>query len=88
MAIAKAITPGANHATVLHWRGFSVKEDAAAAAVIEFRSLAVDGTVLWYLNLASGESASIMFPQHIVSQGGVYVKEVSGSITGSLLSDE
>ena len=79
---------GANHSSVEQWDGFSVKEDASAAASIEFRKAVVGGQVLWYLELAADESASIMFPKSISAEGGVYVKEVAGSITGVLFSDE
>ena len=81
------ITPDSNHAGVDVLWGFSIQEDSSAAAVIELRKAAVDGAVVWYLNLAADESASIVFPKPIPTEGGVYVKEVSGSVTGLLLGD-
>jgi len=80
------ITPDSNHATVDSWWGFSVKEDSGSAATVEFRKAAVDGTVVWYLNLAAGESASIMFPSAVAMEGGVYVNELTGSVSGILFA--
>lgn len=88
MSVPKDITPGANHATVVQFDGFSIQEDASAAAVIEFRKAVVGGQVIAYLNLAADETATIVFPKSISAEGGVYVKEVSGSVTGVLFSDE
>ncbi len=82
-----AATPGTVNATVTGLQGWSVQEDAAAACIWEFRKASVTGAVVFYLNLAAGESASIVFPKSVSFEGGVYVKEVSGSATGILLSN-
>ena len=81
---ANTITGGANHTGVTRFNGFSVREDSSAAAVIEFRIAVVGGDIVWHLALAADESASIIFPSYITTEGGVYVKEVSGSIEGVL----
>ncbi len=79
-----AITPDSNHSGVDNLEGFSMQEDAGAAAVIELRKAAVGGTVVQYIKLAAAESITIQFPRSVSYEGGVYVKEVSGSITGCL----
>ena len=84
---ASTITPGSNHSAVVRFAGFSIREDASAAAVIEFRKLSVTGQVLFIVALASGESVSIVLSESMSSEGGVYVKEVSGSIEGVLFQD-
>jgi len=79
-----AITPGSNHAGVDNLEGFSIQEDAGAAAVIELRKAVVGGQVVIYLNLAANETATIQFGNALSFEGGCYVKEVSGSVTGVL----
>ncbi len=81
-----AATPGTVNSTVTRWAGFSVKEDAAAACSWEFREGTVTGQVLIYLELSAGQSATIFFPESVSTEDGVYVKEVSGSATGTLFS--
>ena len=78
------ITVNSNHAAIDVLEGFSIQEDAAAAAVVELRKAVVGGQVIVYLNLAASETATIQFPKGIPCEGGVYVKEVSGSVTGVL----
>ncbi len=83
---AVAATPGTVNSTVTRWTGFSVQEDSAAAAVWEFRKATVTGDIIAYLNLAASTSATIVFPDFFPAEGGVYVKEVSGSAVGVLYS--
>ena len=80
------LAAGANHATVVAFQGFSVQEDAGAAAVIEFRQEVVGGLIVWYLNLDANKTGSIMFPTPISTPAGLYVKEVSGSVSGVIFS--
>ena len=75
---------GANHTGVTRFGGFSVYEDASAAAVIIFRKATVSGQILAVLTLAADESATIQFDVPLSAEGGVYVQESSGSITGVL----
>lgn len=82
-----AITPDSNHSGVTRLQGFSIKEDAGAAATIELRKAAIGGTVVFYLNLAANESVNAVFPESISFEGGVYVKELTGSVTGVLLGE-
>lgn len=81
-----AITPDSTHTDAERFAGFSVQEDGGSTAAWEFRIGSATGTVIWYLKLAAGESASVIFPKplFIISPGGVHVKEASGSATGSL----
>ena len=77
------ITVDSNHTAVTRLCGFSIQEDSSAAAVIEIRKGAIGGQVLFYLNLAADESATLLFPQDFIScEDGVYIKEVSGSVAG------
>jgi len=85
---AVAATPGTVNDTVTRWKGFSVQEDASAAAVWEFREGTVTGQVLVYLSLTADQSATIFFPESVSAEDGVYVKEVSGSATGVLYSTD
>lgn len=78
------ITEDANHTGADRLIGFAIKETGSAAAVIELRKLNVTGQVIWPINLAADQSAGIFFPKAIASEGGVYVKVVSGAISGVL----
>ena len=81
------ITPDVNHPGITLWRGFAVREDAAGTAVINFRLGSVTGDILFPLNLAADEAAAIFFggdDDAIESAAGIFVEEVSGSITGTL----
>ena len=62
----------------------SIKEDAGAAAVIELRKKTVTGQVVVYINFAADETVTFELARDLAFEGGVYVKEVSGSITGVL----
>ena len=84
---ATTITPDSNHTAVDRFAGFSIREDASSTAVIEFRKFEVTGQVIFIVALASGESVSIVLSDIITSEGGVYVKEVSGSIEGVVYQD-
>ena len=81
----QTITPGSNHTTVEQFWGFSVEEDAGATSFWRFRVAVAGGDVVWHLRLAANQSASIVFPESILTDGGCYVEEVSGSATGTLL---
>jgi len=81
------IAPGANHVAVEEFWGFTVKEDASAAAEWVFRIVGATDTIVWYLQLSADQSASIMFPKGIRTPGGVYVEEVTGSATGVLFTN-
>lgn len=80
------ITPGANHAGVDDFRGYSIYEDAGAAALVIFRKGTVSGQILWVQALDANGSASVLLPA-MSAEGGVYVQESSGSVTGVLFGD-
>ena len=80
------ITPDSNHSGVTRLGGFSLYEDASSAAVIALRKASVSGQVICYIPLEPGQGATLQFDVPISSEGGVYVQEVSGSITGVLYS--
>lgn len=84
--IAKAITPGANHAQAKRFAGFSIYEDAAGAALIIFRHGTSGGDILGYSQLVANTSETRVFGEHgyVDTPDGVYVEESSGSITGVL----
>lgn len=81
---AKDITPGSNHSDVTRFSGFSIYEDASTAALIIFRKASVSGQILAMVPLAADEGATIQFDIPLSAEGGVYVQESSGSITGVL----
>ncbi len=80
------ITGDANHATVERLAGFSLKEDASAAAFIRLRVATVSGQIVWEQSFGAGESRSIVFDKNdfVSTPGGVYVQEASGSVEGVL----
>ena len=78
------ITPGSNHAGVTRFGGFSMYEDAGAPALVIFRKAVVGGQILFTVALTANQSVSFLFPQALSSEGGVYVQESSGSVTGVL----
>ena len=82
------ITPDAAHAGVERFCGFSIRDDAAGACVIQFRAGTVGGQVLAFVALASGESKLVKWSGDDILEapGGVFVNEVSGSIEGVLYS--
>ena len=77
---------GANHSSVTRLGGFSFYEDAGNAALIILRKATVSGQIVATVSLAANESATIQFDTPISCEGGVYVQESSGSITGVLYS--
>lgn len=81
---ALAITPDSLHSQVTNLRGFTIHEDSSAAAEVKIRDASATGTIIWFLQLAADESASIVFGESLRAPGGVYVEEVSGSVEGSL----
>jgi hypothetical protein len=80
------ITANSNHATVERLSGFSIRENAGTPAVasLNLRKLSVSGQILFVLELAANESASIMIPEAVSSEGGVYVQVIGGAIEGVL----
>lgn len=80
------ITPNSNHADVERLGGFSFYEDASAAALIILRKGSVSGQIIATIPLAADQGATIQFDNPIACEGGVYVQESSGSITGVLYS--
>ena len=76
---------GANHTGVTRFCGFSFYEDASAAALIIIRKATVGGQILFTIPLAADAGATLVFPSDFIStEGGVYVQESSGSVTGVL----
>ena len=80
------ITANSNHATVDRLHGFSIRESAGAAASAEvnLRKATAGGQILYVLELAANESATLMLPEAVSAEGGVYVQVVSGTISGVL----
>lgn len=84
MLVAHTITPDSNHTAVENFAGFNLREDNSAAATINFREVDGSGQVLLTVNLAADESVAFVSPENIQVEGGVYVEEVAGSVTGVL----
>ena len=80
------ITPNANHPTVTRLSGFSIRENAgsAAPASVNFRKLNSGGQILFVLELAANESATLMVPEPFSAEDGVYVHVLSGEVEGVL----
>lgn len=68
--------------TVTRFAGFAVREDAGGAAQVNFRHGNVGGQIIWPLDLTANEPAAISFGAHIPLPNGLYIEEVSGSISG------
>lgn len=83
------ITADTNHSEVERLQGFSVHESAGtpAAAEVVLRKASVSGAILFYIDLNANESASLVFPRGISTEGGTYVEVVSGTITGVLFHE-
>lgn len=73
-------TPGTNQTVVTEFYGYSIREDLAAPAVIEFRHGSATGQVLIFLALNAGESFQWEFSKPLDTPNGLYVREVSGSV--------
>ena len=82
--IPVTITPASNHSGVERLGGFSFYEDAGNTALIFLRKGSVSGQIIAAIPLAANGGATIQFDIPISSEGGVYVQESSGSITGVL----
>jgi hypothetical protein len=82
----QTVTVNALHTAVQRCYGFSFQEDSSGAAVVEFRALSATGQIVAYLNLAADETATIVLPKAVYWEfpGGLWVKEVSGSVAGVL----
>lgn len=83
------ITPDSNHATIENLQGFSIYEDTGAAtALVRLRKESASGTIMFHLTFAANESIQAdglgQDQNGIAFEGGVYVEEVSGSVTGVL----
>ena len=84
---ATTITPDSNHTGVERLRGFSFYEDAGATALVIIREAAVGGQILFTVPLTANAGATLVLPEGIDCEGGTYVQESSGSITGVLLGE-
>lgn len=80
----QTITPDSNHAGVTRLRGFSFYEDASGTALIIIRKATVSGQILFTIPLTADAGATLVLDDFISAEGGVYVEENSGSITGVL----
>lgn len=81
----QTITPNSNHSGVETLRGFSITEDSGAAgAYIRLRKGAVGGQIVVHLQLSVDQSANIEYLSGLTFEGGCYVEEVSGSVSGVL----
>lgn len=83
-AIPLTVVAATSNANITKFLGFSIYEDAAATAQWTFRHGSATGTILASVKLAASESATVMFPFPIATPEGVWVVEVSGSITGTV----
>lgn len=84
MAVPVNITPNSNHSSVERLGGFSFYEDAGAAALIILRKATVGGQIIATIPLAADEGVTYEFAEGVNAEGGVYVQESTGSITGVL----
>lgn len=82
--VPQTVTVNSNHSGVTRLQGYSFEEDSGAAAQVELRKLDATGQIIAFINFAANESVTVVWPQAISSEGGVYVKEVSGSVAGVL----
>lgn len=83
---SKTITLNSNHDGVERLAGFSIRETAAAAAVIRLRAFSATGQILATLSFTANESAMIVLDKwdQIPAPGGTYVQAVSGTVEGVL----
>ena len=63
--------------------GFSVR--ATVAASVNIRETGVAGDILFVLDLATDESATIVLPSPIGAEDGIYVQVATGTVFGVLL---
>jgi hypothetical protein len=68
------------------YAGFTIRETAGATAVVDIydNASAASGTKLETISLAANESARELPSRSVRASNGVYVKIVSGSVTGSI----
>ncbi len=80
------ITADSNHSAVARFRGFSIRESAGtpAAAAVNFRKLTAGGQIIFVLELNGDESSTLILGSDMMipSEGGVYVEQVSGAVSG------
>ena len=70
--------------SVTRFRGFSLRENAGtpAVATVRFREASVSGQILFVLELAADESATLVLDRAVVAEDGIYVEVVAGTIEG------
>lgn len=78
----EAITTGRSS-----FRGFSLRETAAAPAVVRiYDGASATGTLLASIGLIAGESKHIVHNEGIEARLGIFVDVVSGAIEGSIFT--
>lgn len=77
--VGVSITADSLHAYDHIW-GFSIRENAGAAAQVNLRDGAVDGQILVTIPLAANEGVTAVFPRTLPFLSGVYVEVASGAI--------
>lgn len=89
MATPVTLTPDSLHSSIKRFKGFSIFEDSASTATVRFYNGSTGGQLLWVLNLAASQSASVIFPkeEQLPCDAGLYVDEATGSVTGVLFGD-
>lgn len=80
------IVPDSLHSGIDNFKGYSIYEDAGAAALVVFRKGSVSGQILWVQAFSANGSASVLVP-NIPCEGGLYVQEATGSVTGVAFGD-
>ncbi len=85
--MSTTITPDSNHSGLTTLEFVSIYEDAGATAKVNFRKAGASGTIVFTLVFAANECINIEFFRPRTFEGGVYVEEVSGSITGVMDGD-
>lgn len=73
--------------TAKFW-GFSVHETAGATVAVEFRDEDASGQILWTLDLAANQSASIVFPRAVyAASGDIHVKVTGDGTLAGVIFD-
>ena len=85
--IPTTVTPDSNHSGVDRLLGFCINEDSGAVAQFRLRKASASGQIIVDLYLTANGNAMIFFPKAVSSEGGVYVQEVSGSVSGVLYGE-
>lgn len=78
-------------APYVYYRGFSIKETAAATAGLVIwdstSALGATGSILDEVNLSASESTRELFSPAKIALVGIFVQIVSGAIAGSIFFD-